>query len=53
MGFLDFLTVDYTQTGDPQLALNAKKRKRDSGETTSEALSLKQLKRKQNQILIL
>ena len=46
MGFLDFLTVDYTQTGDPQLALNAKKRKRDSGETTSEALSLKQLKRK-------
>ena len=28
-GFKDFLTVDYTQTGIDQLALNAKKRKRD------------------------
>lgn len=45
MGFLDFLTVDYTQTGDPQLALNAKKRKRDSGEVVEEpdeALTLQQ-----------
>ena len=28
-GFKDFLAVDYTQTGIDQLALNAKKRKRD------------------------
>lgn len=29
VGFKDFLSVDYTQTGDDQLALNAKKRKKD------------------------
>lgn len=28
--FKTFLNVDYTQTGDPQLALNAKKRKMDT-----------------------
>lgn len=27
MDFKDFISVDYTQTGDPQLAYNAKKRK--------------------------
>jgi hypothetical protein len=37
-----FLNVDYTQTGDPQLAYNAKKRKRDSGEGTTEALTVQQ-----------
>ena len=31
-GFKDFLAVDYTQTGIDQLALNAKKRKRDAFE---------------------
>jgi hypothetical protein len=35
-GFKDYLSVDYTQTKDPQLALNAKKRKKDSGEATTE-----------------
>ena len=42
MGFRHFINVDYTQTGDEQLALNAKKRKKDSGETTDEALTLQQ-----------
>jgi thiamine kinase-like enzyme len=36
LGFKDFIAVDYTQTGDDQLAYNSKKRKRDSGETTTE-----------------
>lgn len=31
--FKDYINVDYTQTGDTQLALNSKKRKRD-GDTT-------------------
>lgn len=35
--FKDFVPVDYSQTGDDQLALNSKKRKRDSGETTTES----------------
>jgi hypothetical protein len=30
VGFKDFLNVDYTQTGDGQLAKNAKKRKMDT-----------------------
>ena len=30
VGFKDFLSVDYTQTGDGQLAKNAKKRKMDT-----------------------
>lgn len=29
LGFKDFVSVDYTQTGDDQLAYNAKKRKKD------------------------
>jgi thiamine kinase-like enzyme len=29
LGFKDFIAVDYTQTGDDQLALNSKKRKKD------------------------
>lgn len=48
LDFKDFLTVDYTQTGDPQLAKNAKKRKQDiptgntgeSVEPADEALSM-------------
>ena len=45
LDFKDFLTVDYTQTGDPQLAYNAKKRKRadqehEAVEPTDEALSM-------------
>jgi len=42
MSLRTFLNVDYTQTGDPQLAYNAKKRKRDSGEGTTEALTVQQ-----------
>jgi len=42
MSLKTFINVDYTQTGDPQLAYNAKKRKRDSGEGTHEALSMQQ-----------
>ena len=34
VGFKDFINVDYTQTGDAQLALNAKKRKRFTGAGT-------------------
>ena len=34
--FKDFLSVDYTGTKDGQLAKNAKKRKKDSGEGTTE-----------------
>ncbi len=45
LDFKDYLTVDYTQTGDPQLAYNAKKRKRadqehEAVEPTDEALSM-------------
>lgn len=29
LGFKDFVNVDYTNSGDPQLAYNAQKRKRD------------------------
>jgi hypothetical protein len=46
LGFKDFLSVDYTQSGDDLIARNAKKRKQDTptgntGEsttTTDEAL---------------
>jgi thiamine kinase-like enzyme len=54
LGFKDFVTVDYTQTGDDQLALNSKKRKRDSGETTTEgpdeALTIQQRLKKARQM---
>lgn len=39
LNFRDYINVDYTQTGDPQLALNAKKRK-EAVEPTDEALSM-------------
>lgn len=42
MSLKTFLNVDYTQTGDEFQATNAKKRKRDSGEGTDEALSMQQ-----------
>lgn len=42
MSLKTFINVDYTQTGDPQQAYNAKKRKRDSGEGTTEALTVQQ-----------
>lgn len=48
MGFTHFINVDYTQTGDEQLALNSKKRKRhiptgNTGEEVeTEALTLQQ-----------
>jgi len=47
LSFKDFLSVDYTQTGDGQLAKNAKKRKTDdvtgnTGEGTDEALDFQQ-----------
>ena len=54
LGFKDFVAVDYTQTGDDQLAYNAKKRKRDSGETTTEspdeALTIQQRLKKARQM---
>ena len=34
LGFKDFISVDYTETGDDQLAYNAKKRKKDIGAGT-------------------
>jgi len=54
VGFKDFLSVDYTQTGDEQLALNAKKRKKDiptgntgeSVELETEALSMAQRRKR-------
>lgn len=48
-GFKDFLTVDYTQTGIDQLALNAKKRKRDdtSGDVAEVATLAQRQKMKQ------
>lgn len=42
MSLKTFLNVDYTQTGDEFQATNAKKRKRDSGEGTHEALTVQQ-----------
>ena len=50
LNFKDYLSVDYTQTGDPQLALNAKKRKKDSGEGTTEALTMAQRRAKSRQM---
>lgn len=52
--FKDFITVDYTQTGDEQLALNAKKRKKhiptgntgESVELETEALSMAQRRKR-------
>jgi len=54
LGFKDFLTVDYTQTGDGQLATNAKKRKKDiptgntgeSVELETEALNMAQRRKR-------
>ena len=54
LGFKDFLTVDYTQTGDGQLAINAKKRKKDiptgntgeSVELETEALNMAQRRKR-------
>jgi len=47
LSFKDFLTVDYSQTGDRVQATNAKKRKKDevtgnTGEETDEALDFQQ-----------
>lgn len=42
MGLKNFIAVDYTETGDDQQAYNAKKRKQDSGEGTTEALNVQQ-----------
>tara|TARA_X000001316_G_C922263_1_gene37266 strand:- start:4003 stop:4443 length:441 start_codon:yes stop_codon:yes gene_type:complete len=54
-GFKDYLNVDYTQTGDGQLALNAKKRKRadqehEAVEPTDEALTMAQRRAKSRQM---
>lgn len=40
LGFKDFIAVDYTMSGDDQLAYNAKKRKKDipTGNTNEEAV---------------
>lgn len=50
LSFKDFIVVDYTQTGDEQLAYNAHKRKRgrigEETETTDEALSIAQRRQK-------
>ena len=54
VGFKDFLTVDYTQTGDGQLARNAKKRKMDTPtgntaetvEPADEALNMQQRRKR-------
>ena len=50
LSFKDFIVVDYTQTGDEQLAYNAYKRKRgrigEETETTDEALSIAQRRQK-------
>jgi len=58
VGFKDFLTVDYTQTGDGQLARNAKKRKMDTPtgntgeavEPTDEALTMQQRRARSRQM---
>ena len=47
LNFRDYINVDYTQTGDPQLALNAKKRKEDV-EPTDEALSMAARRKKRS-----
>jgi hypothetical protein len=50
LSFKDFIVVDYTQTGDEQLAYNAHKRRRgrigEETETTDEALSIAQRRQK-------
>jgi len=50
LGFKDFLSVDYTQTGDGQLAYNAKRRKKDDGEGPYEALTVQQRMAKSRQL---
>ena len=50
LGFKDFLSVDYTQTGDGQLAYNAKRRKKDDGEGPYEALTVQQRMAKSRQM---
>jgi thiamine kinase-like enzyme len=56
LGFKDFIAVDYTQTGDDQLAYNAKKRKRhiptgNTGEEVeTEALTTQQRLKKARQM---
>jgi len=56
LGFKDFIAVDYTQTGDDQLAYNAKKRKRhiptgNTGEEVeTEALTIQQRLKKARQM---
>jgi thiamine kinase-like enzyme len=57
LGFKDFVAVDYTQTGDDQLAYNAKKRKKDipTGNTGEEvelqaALNIQQRLKKARQM---
>lgn len=50
LGFKDFLSVDYTQTGDGQLAYNAKRRKKDDGEGPYEALTVQQRLAKSRQM---
>ena len=49
-GFKDFIAVDYTQTGDDQLALNAKRRKQEAVEPTDEALTMAQRRAKSRQM---
>jgi thiamine kinase-like enzyme len=56
LGFKDFIAVDYTQTGDDQLAYNSKKRKKDipTGNTgeglETEALTTQQRLKKARQM---
>jgi len=56
LGFKDFIAVDYTQTGDDQLAYNSKKRKRhiptgNTGEEVeTEALTTQQRLKKARQM---
>ncbi len=57
LGFKDFIAVDYTQTGDDQLAYNSKKRKKDipTGNTGEEvelqaALNIQQRLKKARQM---
>jgi len=45
LDFKDYINVDYTQTDDAQLALNAKKRK-EAVEPTDEALNMAQRRKK-------
>ena len=40
MSLKTFINVDYTQTGDPQQAYNAKKRKRDIGAGTDAGIPM-------------